>query len=374
MKCNITLEEACKRASLKLGQKIEHSIKLLRKAEKIALAYDATDGFYLAFSGGKDSQALYHIAELAGVKFKAHFSPTSVDPPAVIRFIRQNYPDVEFEKLKQSIYSRAVEKSLLPTQNIRWCCADFKESAGAGKVTLIGIRKKESSRRAKRNEVEISSRKFSGDMAGFEEYRKEKLRPSVANTDAIETESLTGCITGKDSLLISPIIYWDENDVWEFLNKVVKVSHCELYDNGWKRLGCICCPMSSYKQKIKEVTLYPHVKENWIKAIMAIRRGGGISQRDYLAEHTRRQCTHKEGAYIADPNPDRWTNKNGGGRKNHLGATYPFSECPLPDGTEKDEERLIAENIFDWWISGMGYKKWYAQKFLQLNIFNELNQ
>lgn len=316
MHCNITLEEAYKRASLKLGQKIEHSIKLLRKAEKIALAYDTTDGFYLAFSGGKDSQALYHIAELAGVKFKAHFSPTSVDPPAVIRFIRQNYPDVEFEKLKQSIYSRAVEKSLLPTQNIRWCCADFKESAGAGKVTLIGIRKKESSRRAKRNEVEMSSRKFSGDMSGFEEYRKEKLRPSVANTDAIETESLTGCITGKDSLLISPIIYWDENDVWEFLNKVVKVSHCELYDNGWKRLGCICCPMSSYKQKIKEVTLYPHVKENWIKAIMKIRKEREFQEGTVWWNMPEQdiKSKHGEGAYIKDANPERWIKPDRGGK------------------------------------------------------------
>ena len=34
----------------------------------------------------------------------------------------------------------------------------------------------------------------------------------------------------------------------------------------------------------------------------------------------------------------------------------------------EDREREIAENIFDWWISGMGYKKWYARKFLQTKI------
>ena len=96
-----------------LKQKIEHSIALLKKAEKLALRYDSEDGFFLAFSGGKDSQALYHIAEMAGVKFKAHFSPTTVDPPQLIRFIRRNYPDVIFGKVKKNIYQVAVENSLV---------------------------------------------------------------------------------------------------------------------------------------------------------------------------------------------------------------------------------------------------------------------
>ena len=269
------LEQAYSRASAGLRQKMEHSVELLRKAEKLALAYDAADGFFLAFSGGKDSQALYHIAQLAGVRFKAHFSPTSVDPPAVIRFIRKCYPDVEFLKLKESIYSIAIRKGLLPTRTVRWCCDELKEHTGAGKVTLIGIRKAESSRRNKRNEVEMSSRKFSGDMDGFEAWRKEKVIPSVANPDAIDSESVTGCIKGKDSLLVSPIIYWDDKDVWEFLNDVVRVEHCELYDRGYNRIGCICCPMSTYRQKLRELRDFPQIKRNWIKAIKAIRKGGG---------------------------------------------------------------------------------------------------
>ena len=42
-----------------LQDKINYSIALLRKCEKMALDYDPENGFYLAFSGGKDSQALY---------------------------------------------------------------------------------------------------------------------------------------------------------------------------------------------------------------------------------------------------------------------------------------------------------------------------
>ena len=62
-------------------KKLDYSINLLQKSEAMALRFDPDLGFCLAFSGGKDSQVLYHVARLAGVKFKAFFSPTSVDPP-----------------------------------------------------------------------------------------------------------------------------------------------------------------------------------------------------------------------------------------------------------------------------------------------------
>ena len=296
MKTNVTLEQALEKASNGLQKKMMYSIDLLKKAEKLALAYGGGDkGYYLAFSGGKDSQALYHIAELAGVKFDAHMNLTSVDPPEVIRFVKQAYPEVDLIKPKKSIYQLAVEKKILPTMRVRWCCKEYKEMSGAGRVTLIGIRHQESSRRAKRNEVEISSRKFSGTLEGLDEYRQElkakrarrKSKKDGVNITNADKEQTLGCISGKESLLISPIIHWTEQDVWEFLNKVMEVPHCSLYDEGWRRLGCIGCPMSSSKQKQIENIRYPHVKRNWIKAIKAIRGGqnsfqttsGGMSKR-----------------------------------------------------------------------------------------------
>ena len=286
MNINITLSEALERASEGLRKKMLHSVELLQKAEKIALNYDAENGYYLAFSGGKDSQALFHMTQLAGVKFCGHMNLTSVDPPEVIRFVKKNYPEVELIKPGKSIFQHAIEKQILPTMRVRWCCAEYKETAGAGKVTLIGIRRAESSRRAKRNEVEINNRKFSGDLDGLDEYRQEqrakrarrKSKEQGVNITNADEEQTLGCIHGKESLLISPIIYWTEKDVWEFLNDVVRVPHCSLYDEGWHRIGCIGCPMSSHKQKMIENKRYPHVKRNWIKAIKAIRNGGGYSE------------------------------------------------------------------------------------------------
>lgn len=290
MTIDITLDQAMARASVPLRRKMQHSVELLRKAECIALNYDRENGYYLAFSGGKDSQALYHIAQLAGVRFQGHMNLTSVDPPEVIRFVKQNYPEVELLKPGKSIFQLAVEKQILPTMRVRWCCAEYKETAGAGKVTLIGIRHAESSRRAKRNEVEINNRKFSGNLDELDEYHQElkakrakrKSKQQGVNITNADEEQTLGCISGKESLLISPIIHWTEKDVWVFLNDVVQVPHCSLYDEGWHRIGCIGCPMSSAKQKRIENVRYPHVKRNWIKAIKAIRNGGGLFKREYI--------------------------------------------------------------------------------------------
>lgn len=405
MNIGYNLSQALERASNGLKEKMLYSIQLLRKAERIALSYDNENGYYLAFSGGKDSQALFHMTQLAGVKFRGHMNLTSVDPPEVIRFVKKNYPEVELIKPKKSIFSLAVEKQILPTKRVRWCCAKYKETAGAGKVTLIGIRKAESARRAKRNEVEINNRKFSGTLEGLDEYRQQlkakrarrKSQKDGVNITNADQEQTLGCISGKESLLISPIIHWSKKDVWEFLNEVIEVPHCSLYDEGWNRLGCIGCPMSSRKQKMIENQRYPHVKRNWIKAIKAIRNGGGIQKRIYLVEHPqgldasqkRQRIAQDAGGYIKHPDAGHWMgwkpkppdiSSQRVGSKRHLnfyqksersamwGETIGFSSGSSSDRLTEEQENEIAENIYDWWISGKSYKKWYAEKFQQLKL------
>lgn len=233
-----------------LDEKIEYSINLLRKSEEMALRMDPENGFYLAFSGGKDSQVLYHLAVRGGVKFKAHMNLTSVDPPKVIRFVKKNYPDVELIKPRMSIYEMAKKKGCLPTRLVRWCCEEFKEMSGAGKVTLIGIRKSESTNRKKRNEIETGDRKFSGTFDQWSEHQ----------------EKMVTCVGGKDKILVSPILYWTEKDVWDYLKRM-HIPYCELYDKGYKRIGCIMCPMSNYKQNVREMKDFPHVGKNWRKTI-----------------------------------------------------------------------------------------------------------
>ena len=258
----LTLDSVLANARQSLKKKILYSIGLIRKSEKMALRLDPVDGFYNTFSGGKDSQCLYHLVKLAGVKAKTHMNLTSVDPPEVIRFVKTQYPDVELIKPKMSIYDMAKKKHILPTRTLRWCCKKFKEMGGVGKVALVGIRKEESTRRAKRQEISTSI--------------KGKRKEETFDQWSEHEEKMVTCVGGKDKILVSPIIYWTWRDVWEFLN-TNGIPHCELYDQGYTRIGCICCPMSQPRQKRKEIERWPHVKRGWLKTIQWLIDNGYVN-------------------------------------------------------------------------------------------------
>lgn len=64
----------------------------------------------------------------------------------------------------------------------------------------------------------------------------------------------------KRQRVLNPIIDWDESDVWEFIREY-NVSYCKLYDEGFKRLGCIGCPMATAETRAKEFKRWPKYKE-----------------------------------------------------------------------------------------------------------------
>lgn len=110
-----------------LTHKIEHSIQLIRKAEPTALRYRA-EGFYLAFSGGKDSQVLLRLTQLAGVAFTPQYNLTTLDAPENVRFIKEHYPMVEIVRPQRTFLQICRHHKMLPTQWTRFCCKELKES------------------------------------------------------------------------------------------------------------------------------------------------------------------------------------------------------------------------------------------------------
>jgi phosphoadenosine phosphosulfate reductase len=231
-----------------LQNKIDYSIDLIRKFEQLALKYDER-GFWVAFSGGKDSQVILELTKIAGVKYHAEMQVTTVDPPELMKFVRKYYPDVKLNRPKINMYDLIRKKKSLPLIGRRFCCYYLKELSGANTVTLIGIRAAESVKRAKRNEVEISGHKFSGTLDQFNNYR----------------ETNVSCVKGKDKILVSPILKWTDKDVWDFIHEK-GLPYCELY-NEQRRIGCMFCPMSRPKQKIRELEKYPGVVRAFKKAI-----------------------------------------------------------------------------------------------------------
>lgn len=68
-----------------------------------------------------------------------------------------------------------------------------------------------------------------------------------------------------DKTLINPIIDWEEEDVWDFLNSN-GIPHCSLYDEGYTRLGCVGCPIGGGKKQRAEFARWPKYEEMYKRA------------------------------------------------------------------------------------------------------------
>jgi phosphoadenosine phosphosulfate reductase len=220
---------------LKENNKIQASINHLREAEKIALQYNDF-GFHLAFSGGKDSQVIYELCKMAGVKFKAFFYKTSVDPKELLSFIRLNYPDVEWIRPELTMYQLVLKKGMLPLRQCRFCCEFLKERNGLNAVVITGITRAESAKRKKRQPFEVI------------------------------------CKGGQDKNLLNPILDWTKRDVLQFL-KDRQIETCSLYQKQ-ERIGCIGCPISP-KSMRRDFRDYPNNKRAYINTVAKLMKEKG---------------------------------------------------------------------------------------------------
>lgn len=65
--------------------------------------------------------------------------------------------------------------------------------------------------------------------------------------------------------VVSPIYDWLDSDIWEYIRQE-NIEVNPLYERGYKRVGCIGCPLASYSDKMKEFADYPKYKEAYIRA------------------------------------------------------------------------------------------------------------
>ena len=217
-----------------LNDRIKESVEILKQ-------FEPTEGYYLAFSGGKDSVVLYAMAREAGVRFDAHYNITTADPPELVQFIRGKYPSVSMDRPEMSMWELIPSSHGLmpPTRLVRYCCEYLKERGGEGRVVLTGVKKGDS---LKRRTALIKSCRKNG------------------------------------RVVINSLLNWCDDEIWEYI-KSNNFPYCCLYDEGFSRLGCIGCPMGGAKQQKRQFERWPKYRMAYIRAFDAMlkeRKKGGL--------------------------------------------------------------------------------------------------
>lgn len=166
-----------------LDEKIKKSIERLK-------AFEPPEGYYLAFSGGKDSVTCKALLDMAGCKYHGVYRITSVDPPELVRFIKEKHPDVKRvaprysntirdEKMRGKVitmWNLIPMKLMPPTRVVRYCCHALKEDGGAGEMVVTGVRWAESTKRAQNHgAVTISSKGAAKEIGESDNFKVTKF-------------------------------------------------------------------------------------------------------------------------------------------------------------------------------------------------------
>lgn len=222
---------------------VERAIERLRM-------FEPAEGYWLAFSGGKDSVCIYHLAHLAGVRFETHYNATTADPPELVRFIKEQYSEVVIGKPEINMWQLIARERRPFTRLVRYCCRALKERGGVDRVVVTGVRWAESVQRRKRGLLERQTQR-----------QAERI---VIADNTLDRRLLEHCPSGGRYVL-NPIIDWTNNDVWAFIRER-NLPYCSLYDEGYTRLGCVGCPMSGSRQQRRDFRRWPHFERLYLRA------------------------------------------------------------------------------------------------------------
>lgn len=242
-----------------------------QKAIERLKLFEPEDGYYLAYSGGKDSDCIKILAQLAGVKFEAHHNLTTVDAPETVQYVKSQ-SDVIIDKSfdtdgnQITMWNLILKKLMPPTRIVRYCCSELKERGGQGRVVVTGVRWAESrNRKENAGTVKIigkpkTTQKMAEEIGA--DYNVNRQGGLVMNDDNDESRRMVEQCYRTTKTIVNPIIDWSDDDVLDFLHHYgCKLN--PLYECGFNRVGCIGCPMAG-KHRYVEFERYPKFKHNYI--------------------------------------------------------------------------------------------------------------
>lgn len=192
-----------------LQRKIDRAIRLLQSVQK---RYDGE--IEIAYSGGKDSDVILQLAKEAGIRYRAIYRNTTIDPPGTWGHVREM--GVEILRAKASFFHLVAQKGF-PSRFSRFCCEKLKEYKVLDK-SVIGVRKAESRKRNERYNEPTQCQYYG------------------AKTEKNHVE------------LIYPILEWTDEDVRDFIiDRKLKLA--PIYYNGggkstYRNALAVCAALS----------------------------------------------------------------------------------------------------------------------------------
>jgi phosphoadenosine phosphosulfate reductase len=195
-------------------------ISKLDESIEFILKHEPPEGYFVGFSGGKDSIVMLDLVRASGVKYEVYYSLTMIDPPEVVLFIRKYYPEVIF-LIPDMTFWQGILKKGLPLRMRRWCCDVLKKDPSICiplKHRIMGIRAEESPRRRSRGRICRDPKKHTTQYA--------------------------------------PIFNLNEGEIWNYIEEH-NLPYPTLYDEGFSRIGCIFCPFLSKGEVARSLERWP---------------------------------------------------------------------------------------------------------------------
>lgn len=215
----------------------EHQLKVQRAIRLIQAAGADGEVVEVAYSGGKDSDVILELTRMAGIKYRAIYKNTTIDPPGTIKHALEQ--GAEIIRPKQTFFEFMAHVGF-SNRFQRSCCNVLKEYKVLDR-NIQGIRCAESSDRDKNYNEPTECRVYG-------KGRKKQTAEAFY-----------------------PILDWTDNDVVDFINdRGIKVHPLYYREDGTidpkRRLGCMCCPLAYYRKRLDYFRRFPVMVKAYCRA------------------------------------------------------------------------------------------------------------
>lgn len=170
----------------------------------------------VAFSGGKDSLVVLHIALDVTPNLPVVYNNTTVEFPETLQYVAELEEKWGFKVHMTNShvpFFKAVKEKGWASHENRWCCKPYKDEPAYQFMSAQG---------------------FKAEITG------------TTRTESIYRRSLSPIkIPKKEPFMIrvNPIYDWNEWEVWRYIREN-ELPYNPLYDKGYRRIGCWCCPLN----------------------------------------------------------------------------------------------------------------------------------